>query len=176
MGHHSPIISRLHPTGRRGFTLLEGLLAAVVLAILVLGVCGTLSESYTQSEFTTANATAVSLARQLADEMVSKPMGSMSSSLGPGAYTSRSQYTQIINYHTYSDTSTSIPPLGSGSPVDATGADSYTRSVSVVSATPSIDSSPVVPTDFAIVTVTITAPNGQTVSIPQFVANYPIQR
>jgi len=157
VGHRLPVISRLHSIGRRGFTLLEGLLAAVVLAILVLGVCGTLSESYKQSEFTAANAAAVSLARQLADEITWSP------------------YTQISSYNNYSDKSTLVPLLEGGS-LNVTGSDNYTRSVTVVSATPSIDPSPAVPTDFAIVTVKVTAPNGQIVAIPQFVANYPIQR
>jgi len=133
------------------------LLAAVVLAILVLGVCGTLSESYKQTEFTAANAVAVSLARQLADEITWSP------------------YSQISSYNAYSDTSTSVSLL-KGSSLNVTGSDSYSRSVSVASATPSIDPSPAVPTDFAIVTVKVTAPNGQIVAIPQFVANYPIQR
>jgi prepilin-type N-terminal cleavage/methylation domain-containing protein len=155
---------------RAGFTLLEGLVASVILAILVLGVAGSLSAAYQESQATTANATAVILARQLADEIVSRPFdGTVVGQSGP-----RSAFTDIGNYNNYSDNSTSIPSLGEGT-VDVTGADSYRRTVSVVQgAMPSIDSvSPT--TDFAIVTVSVTCPNGQVVSIPEWVANYSIQ-
>lgn len=161
------------PRRRRGFTLLEGLIASVILAILVLGVAGSLSAAYQQSHVVSTNATAVLLARQLADEIVSKPF-SPTDTLGSGGLASRSLFTDVSNYNNYSDTSTSIPLLAGGS-VDVTGSEAYNRSVSVtVGAQPSIDSvSPA--TDFAIVTVTVTCPNGQIVSIPELVANYLIQ-
>ncbi len=161
------------PPRLRGFTLLEGLVASVILAILVLGVAGSLNAAYQQSQAVTTNATAVLLARQLADEIVSKPF-SPSDALGSGGLTSRSLFTDVSNYNDYSDSSTSIPLLAGGS-VDVTGSEAYNRSVSVaVGAQPSIDSvSPA--TDFAIVTVTVTCPNGQIVSIPEFVGNYQIQ-
>jgi prepilin-type N-terminal cleavage/methylation domain-containing protein len=158
---------------RRGFTLLEALAASVVLSILVLGVCGTLTESYEQSAVVQSNGTGVALARQLADEITSRQLGS---SLGPGSYTSRAQYTTVCNYNGYSDTSTAIPLLEGGTPLNATKPDTYSRSVTVsLGARPSIDStSP--STDFAIVTVSVTGPWGQTVTIPKFVCNYAIQR
>jgi prepilin-type N-terminal cleavage/methylation domain-containing protein len=161
------------PRQRRGFTLLEGLVASVILAILVLGVAGSLSAAYQQSAVVDANATGILLARQLADEIVSKPF-SPSNSLGSGGLTSRGLFTDVSNYNNYSDTSTSIPLLGGGS-VDATGSEAFARSVSVaVGAQPSMDSVSA-PDNFAIVTVTVTCPNGQTVSIPELVANYSIQ-
>jgi type II secretory pathway pseudopilin PulG len=158
---------------RGGFTLLEGLTASVILAILVLGVFGSLSAAYQQSAAVRASATGILLARQLADEIVSKPYNPLNS-LGAGGLTSRSLFTDISNYNSYSDSSTSLPLLGGGT-LDATGSDSYARNVSVtVGATPSIDA--VSPTsDFAIVTISVTCPNGQTVSIPELVANYSIQ-
>lgn len=155
-----------------GFTLLESMVAAVVLAILVLGVCGALSESYQQSETVQSTGTAVLLATQLSDEITSKPMGS---TLGPGSLTSRSQYTTVANYNGYADNSTALPMLD-GSSLDVTGSDNYTRSVAVtIGARPSIDTvSPT--TDFAIVAVTVTGPDGHSVSIPKFVTNYSITR
>jgi prepilin-type N-terminal cleavage/methylation domain-containing protein len=162
-----------HGARRRGFTLLEGLTAAVILAILVLGVFGSLCAVYQQNASVRANATAILLARQLTDEIVSKPYNS-SDTLGSGGLGSRSLFTNVSNYNSYSDSSTSMPLLEGGS-LDVTGADVYSRSVSVaVGVTPSIDSvSPT--TDFAIVTVSVTCPNGQVVSIPELVANYSIQ-
>jgi prepilin-type N-terminal cleavage/methylation domain-containing protein len=158
---------------RRGFTLLEGLTAAMILAILVLGVFGSLSAAYEQSASVRANATGILLARQLADEIISKPFNP-TNSLGAGGLASRSLFTDVSNYNNYSDTSTSMPLLAGGT-LNVTGSDAYNRSVSVaVGATPSIDAvSPT--TDFAIVTVSVTCPNGQIVTIPELVANYSIQ-
>jgi type II secretory pathway pseudopilin PulG len=158
---------------RGGFTLLEGLMAAVILSILVLGVFGSLCAAYEQSASVRANATGILLARQLADEIISKPFNP-TNSLGAGGLASRSLFTDVSNYNNYSDASTSMPLLAGGT-LNVTGSDAYNRSVSVaVGATPSIDAvSPT--TDFAIVTVSVTCPNGQIVSIPELVANYSIQ-
>jgi prepilin-type N-terminal cleavage/methylation domain-containing protein len=157
---------------RRGFTLMEGLIASVVLAILALGVIGSLSTAYEQSQYVHDQATSLMLGRQLMDEIVSKSFSS-TNPLGTGG--TRSTFANVSAYNSYSDTSTSMPLLGGGS-LDVTGSEPYTRSVSVATGTkPSIDSlSP--STDFAIVTVTVTCPNGQTVSIPELVAKYSIQR
>jgi Tfp pilus assembly protein PilV len=169
----APIKILARRSRRRAFTLMEGLTAAVILAILVLGVAGSLNAAYQQSEVVGANATAIMLARQLADEIVSKPFNP-TNTLGPGGLSSRSLFTDVSNYSGYSDASTSMPLLAGGS-IDVTESDIYNRQVSVsVGVQPSIDGvSPA--TDFAIVTVTVTCPNGQTVSIPELVANYSIQ-
>jgi prepilin-type N-terminal cleavage/methylation domain-containing protein len=157
---------------RRGFTLLEGLIAAVVLALLVLGVAGALSASYEQSASVRATSTAINLARQLADEIVSKPFDS-SDTLGGGG--PRSAFANVSAYHNYTDNSTALPMLSGGS-LDVTGSDAYVRKVTVQpGAQASIDlTSPA--TNFAIVTVKVTTPTGEVVSIPEFVANYPISR
>lgn len=162
-----------------GFTLMEGLIASVVLAILVLGVCSTLATSYQQAIIVKNNAAGIILARQLADEITSKPLADPntgSTALGPDTgMTTRSTFTRVTNYSGYSDTSTSMPLMAGGT-LDVTGSDLYSRSVNVVvGAKPSIDTaSPT--TDFSIVTVQVTGPDGQTVGIPKFVAKYAIQR
>jgi prepilin-type N-terminal cleavage/methylation domain-containing protein len=160
----------------RGFTLLEALAASVVLAILVLGVCSMLTSAYEQSDAVRLMGASSMLARQLSDEITAKPMQDPSRSLGPETgMTARSQYVYVTNYNGYSDQSTAMPLLEGGT-LDATGADVYSRStVVVVGAKPSIDTSS--PTsNFGIVTVTVTAANGQSVSIPTFVTNTPVQR
>jgi len=157
------------------------LIAAVVLSILVIGVCGVLSESYEQTQAAQSNAVGVTLATQLADEIASKPMADPvtgSTTLGPDAgmiATERSTFTRVTNYNAYTDTSTALPLLEGGS-LDVTGLDAYSRSVAVVvGAKPSIDT--LSPTgNFAIVTVKVTYPDGNSVSIPKFVANYSVQR
>jgi Tfp pilus assembly protein PilV len=157
---------------RAGFTLLEGLFAAVILAILALGIVGSLSASYQQSQAVRASSTATALARQLVDEIVSKPFSS-DDFLGNGG--ARSTFTNVSAYNNYSDTSTTLPLLEGGT-LDVTGQDSYARQCTVtVGAKPSIDTaSPT--TDFAIVTVNVTCPDGQTISVPEFVATYTIPR
>jgi prepilin-type N-terminal cleavage/methylation domain-containing protein len=162
---------------RAGFTLLEGLIASVVLAILALGVAGSLSASYQQSEAVRANSTAVTLARQLSDEIVSKPFVP-TDALGSGGV--RSAFTGISAYNNYSDASNAMPLLAGGSPLDVTGSDVYTRQASVVAnGQPTVNGTADVKsptTDFAIVTVNVTCPDGEIVSIPEFVANYAINR
>jgi len=151
---------------------MEGLFAAVILAVLALGILGSLSASYQQSQAVRASSTAVVLARQLIDEIVSKPF-SPSEALGSGG--TRSTFTGVSAYNGYSDTSTAMPLLEGGT-LDVTSEDNYTRQAAVsVGVKPSIDTaSPA--TDFAIVTVNVTCPDGQVVSIPEFVANYAIPR
>ncbi len=157
---------------RTGFTLLEGLIASVVLAVLALGVVGSVSTSYQQSQSVRASSTAVTLARQLTDEIVSKPYDP-TDVLGTGGV--RSTFTGVSAYNEYSDNSNALPMLEGGT-LDVTGEDNYTRQAAVVvGARPSIDgTSPA--TDFAIVTVNVTCPDGQIVSIPELVANYSIPR
>ena len=71
---------------------MEGLTASVVLVILVVGVVGSLSTSYQQSQSVRANSTAVTLARQLVDEIVSKPFDGDAAGTGAGA---RSTFTDV---------------------------------------------------------------------------------
>ncbi|MGD0769683.1 MAG: hypothetical protein ABSB42_15980 [Tepidisphaeraceae bacterium] len=151
---------------------MEGLTASVVLVILVVGVVGSLSTSYQQSQSVRANSTAVTLARQLVDEIVSKPFDGDAAGTGAGA---RSTFTDVSAYNGYSDTSTAMPLLNGGT-LDVTGDDNYARQTTVVvGAQPTINGTPdnVSPaTDFAIVTVNVTCPDGQIISIPEFVAKY----
>jgi prepilin-type N-terminal cleavage/methylation domain-containing protein len=170
-----PIKKSARPIVRRGFTLMEALVASVVLLILALGVVGSVSTAYEQSQFVHDSATSLSLAKQLMDEIVSKPYVPADALGTTGNTGPRSAFTNVSAYNKYSDASTSMPML-TGATLDVTGSESFVRSVSVSKGTkPSIDTAS--PTnDFAIVTVTITNPDGQTVSVPELVANYSIQR
>ena len=182
MGRFAPVSKTIlarQCARRRGFLLLDGMIASVILALLVLGVCEMLSAAYLQTDILNTNASSNLLVRQLTEEIFSKPMADPSTgstALGPDAgMSSRSAYTRITNYNGYSDVSTALPSEAGGT-VDATGAASFARSVAVtVGARPSIDSSTSA-TQFAIVAVTITAPNGQKFVVNEFAANYPIQR
>ena len=56
-----------------GFTLVESLIATVILAIAVVGIAGTLAATYQQSKEQTSSAEATQLARQLMEEISAKP-------------------------------------------------------------------------------------------------------
>jgi type II secretory pathway pseudopilin PulG len=162
---------------RSAFTLLEGLAASVVLAILVIGVFGSLDAAYQQEGIVRVSGTAVMLARQLSDEITSKPLADPttgSTTLGPdGGMSTRNTFTRVTNYHNYADSSTALPMLGGGT-IDATSSDAYWRQVSVVvGVKPSVDT--LSPTgDFGIASVVVSRPDGQSVTISKFVARYAI--
>jgi hypothetical protein len=146
----------------------------VVLVILVVGVVGSVSTSYQQSQSVRATSTAVTLARQLVDEIVSKPFDGNPPGTSSGA---RSSFTDVSAYNGYCDNSSTLPLLEGGT-LDVTGEDNYSRQTAVVvGAQPTINGAPdnVSPaTDFAIATVNVRCPDGQIISIPEFVAKYPI--
>ncbi len=168
----------------------------MVLSILVIGVCGVLSQSYQQTQASQSNATGVLLAQQLADEIASKPMADPttgSTTLGPDTgMTTRATFTRATNYDGYTDTSTALPLLAGGSmnvtnPQNFPGNFVYTRSVLPLSGATSMVGAKVMcngtlydtlspTTNFAIFTVTVTCPDGNSVSIPGFTANYSVQR
>jgi prepilin-type N-terminal cleavage/methylation domain-containing protein len=158
---------------RRGFTLLEGLVASVILVILVIGVAGALSSSYQQGDAIAASSSAVTLARQLMDEVVAKPFVS-SDALGNGSG-ARSTYTNISAFNEYSDSSNALPLLEGGT-LDVTSSQNFSRGVKVsVGAQPSIDTTTPA-SNFGIVTVLVTGPDGEEISVPEFVAEYAIPR
>src|SRR5205085_9332145 len=68
--------TQCHPMGgrRRGFTLAESLTASVVLAASVVAISGAMSASYQQSSQQGETAVALDLARELMEEIASKPM------------------------------------------------------------------------------------------------------
>ena len=156
------------PRRARGFTLAESLIASVVLAASVIGIASTLSASYQQSSVRGNTANALALAQQLMEEIASKPMEvSGTNQLGWSAgFTNRANYDTIDDYNGYTDVSSSIT-TGSGSTIDLGDGGSYTRTVTVTSnARPSAITTGVAQ-DFMLVTVTVSMPHDQSVSISQ---------
>src|SRR5215212_511480 len=73
---------------RKGFTLAEGLVASVVLAVAVGGIIAPISASYQQTQTVKQSSIAISMAQQLMDEILSKPFADpsdLSTTLGPEA-------------------------------------------------------------------------------------------
>src|SRR5258706_6431882 len=93
---------------RLGFTLAEGLLAVAVLAVAVGGIMAPISASYQQTRTVSQTTTAISLAQQLLDEILSKPFvdpTDLSTTLGPEAdEPGRASFDNIDDYHGYHDT------------------------------------------------------------------------
>jgi prepilin-type N-terminal cleavage/methylation domain-containing protein len=178
-----PAATRLMTSPRRsrgrGFTILESLLAAAVLTILAAGVGQLLAASYQQTLAENQTATAVALGRQLLEEIACKPLldpaTGNTTPLATAKTGARSAFTGAGDYNLYSDHSTSLTTLG-GATENVTTGQTYTRSVSVqLGATPTGDS--VSPTsDFAVVTVTVTTPLGQTVKLQRLLTNYVFTR
>jgi type II secretory pathway pseudopilin PulG len=165
---------------RRGFTLTEGLIAAVILAAAVGGMLAPMSATYQQSRIIKQSNIAISMAQQLLDEVVSRHFldpNDSSMVKGPDSgEATRSTYDNIDDYHNYSDTtdpaaSNSIKTL-SGDAIDWKSSEVYTRSVNIeYRATPTGPAT--ASGDFAMVTVKVRMPSGQSVSVSRLVARYP---
>jgi hypothetical protein len=177
MAFPSPAIKRR--PGRGGFTLVEALMASIVLSILVFGMGAELCAANEQAAFLQNEATSVALGRQLLDEIVCKPLANPSTGITTPTSTalteSRSLFVAVGDYNLYSDTGSAMSML-SGTTVDGTSGQNFTRSVSVtLSAKPSGDSAS--PTsDFGLVTVTVTAPGNESVVLSRVVTNYTFTR
>ena len=175
----SPPSNQMRLRGR-GFTLAEALIASVVLAVAVVGIMGPLSATYQQSRNQDESRIAVSLGRQLLEEIVSKPFvdpSDFSTTLGPEADESgRSAFDNVDDYNGYHDSTDSsatdfIKRLD-GSSLPWTGNQIYRRSVAVeYRTTPS--GSATASGNFVMVTVTVTGPSGQTYVARRLAARYP---
>jgi prepilin-type N-terminal cleavage/methylation domain-containing protein len=162
---HSPNIDRFR---RRGFTLVESLIASVVLAVAVVGIAGTLAASYQQARDQVSVAEATQLARQLIEEISARPFevpaGSPSNAVGWSAGNpNRAIYDDISDYHGYTDNSTSITTQAGV--VQSFGtAGPYERFVTVTEGpVPQGHTAPAI--DFKQVKVTVTRPGGSAVVI-----------
>ena len=171
--------TRITRTSRRaaGFTLAEAMIASVVLAVAVIGISWTLAASYQQNEVRGNKTTALSLAQQLMEDIASKPMDPPASGDHGGwaaGYTNRSLYDTIDDYNGYTDTSSALP-MGDGTTIDAGDGGSYTRSVTVTgNALPSGLTG--TSSDFMLVTVTVSMPQHQSMSLAQLFTRATILR
>lgn len=146
---------------RSGFTLIESMMASVVVAIALIGVSGMLASSSDQSQVTKEISNAILLAQQLMEEIAGKPLLETdgSHSLGPEASeTSRILFDNVDDYHNYSDYSSAVKD-SNGNWFALGDGQQYARKVTVeYRSTPTTANAN---GDFALVTVTVTAPGGQ---------------
>jgi Tfp pilus assembly protein PilV len=163
----------------RGFTLAEGMLAVVVLAMAAGAMMGPLSASYQQTRTMAQSTTAISMAQQLLDEILSKPFvdpSDLTTTPGPEAdEPSRASFDNIDDYHGYHDTTDTTAAnaikTSSGQTVAWNSPDTYSRAVTVeYRATP--DGPAVAVGDYLVVSVKVTMPHGHEVTVQRLACRF----
>ena len=159
----------------RAFTLAESLIASVVLAAAVIGIAGSLSASYQQSEFQEDSATALDLARELMEDVSAMPFDPPGGTNAAGwpTVTDRTKYDTIDDYNNYQDVSDATK-LFNGTTKDVANAGGFTRTVGVVYGVPAGLTGNT--NDFAMVSVTVQAPNGRSVKLQQLCTRVTVVR
>jgi len=164
---------------RRGFTLAEGLIAVLVLSLAVGAMMGPISASYQQTRTVQQTTTAVTMAQQLLDEILSKPFvdpSDLSTTLGPEAdETSRAAYDNMDDYNGYHDTTNATASdamkTASGTAITWNSNDVYSRAVTMeYRATP--DGTAVAAGDYLMVKVTVTMPHNNKVTVQRMACRY----
>jgi hypothetical protein len=151
---------------RGGFSLAEGLVASAILAIAVVGIAGPLGAAHEHANILQERSAAIVLARQLLGEIAAKPLldGGTTCHLGPEAgETDHTKYDSADDYNGYADSTATMRDL-SGNLVGFDTANPYNRAVTVQYRT-TIGGAATTSGDFALVTVTITTPHKQLVSV-----------
>ena len=164
---------------RRGFTLAEAMIAVLVLALAVGAMMGPISASYQQTRSVQQTTTAVTMAQQLLDEILSKPFvdpTDLSTTLGPEAdETSRALFDNMDDYNGYHDTTNATASdtmkTSSGAAISWNSSDVYSRAVTMeYRATP--DGPPVASGDYLMVQVTVTMPHNVKVTVQRMACRY----
>jgi prepilin-type N-terminal cleavage/methylation domain-containing protein len=179
----------------RGFTLVEAMVASVVLAVAVLGASTAIVASQQQNLVQQEDSAAVALARQLIEEIASRPLSLPDATPGWPTVTDRSSYDTISDYSGYTDTVTlpiyhtnsvsntanftsALPagtPITTGASSVALGANQYLRTVIVTYPT-SIFGATVTSGDFAVVVVTVHGANDVGVTLSRVLGEVSLTR
>jgi Tfp pilus assembly protein PilV len=164
-----------------GFTLIEALIAAVILAAAVGAMVAPMSATYIQTRTIQQTNIALSMAQQLLDEVVSRhyadPTDASVVTLGPdSAESGRATFDNMDDYHGYQDSTdpsaSNAMKTISGDAIDWKTTDVYRRSVTVeyrnTPAGPAVAAG-----DFILISVEVTMPTGQKLSVARLIAKYP---
>jgi Tfp pilus assembly protein PilV len=163
----------------RGYSLPEAMIASVVLALCVVSVAGVLSASHQQSQYLSHESQAISLGRELIEDIAATPFNDPDDAASrdrgpdnPAEAAGRSHFDNLDDFHAYTDTSDEIESL-SGATVDASAGlgGTFTRTATVsyreVPAGPTTDDG-----QYALVTVTVTTPGGRDVTFHHLATAY----
>ena len=163
---------------RNAFTIVESMLASVVLATAVVGISGALATSYQQNSSIRERGTLVLLARSLSEEIAGTPYTNALGLFGDGwaaGKKDRRQYDDVFDYNGFTDRSPFTSISATGISLDY-GAD-YSRIVTVQPlATPSTTAASPALGQFARVTVRVQSPSGHQVTLNRWVARVDIER
>ena len=152
----------------KAFTLIEGLIATVVLGLSVVGILSMVSASHMAAATVAEDGMALTLARSLGEELAGKPFAPGPNPGWSAGVQVRAGYDDAFDYHGYTDTTTALTTIG-GTPVPAAaGGKVYTRAVTV---TAGVTMPGVVRTgELALVTVTVTPPTGGPVVLRRLIS------
>ncbi len=163
---------------RNAFTIVESMLASVVLATAVLGISSGLATSYQQNGSIRERGIMVQLARSLSEETASMPYTNALGLFGGGwnaGQKNRRLYDDVFDFDGYTDQSPFTSIATTGIALDY-GAD-YSRTVKVEPlATPSTTAISPELSNFARVTVCVRSPSGHQVTLHRWVARVDIKR
>jgi prepilin-type N-terminal cleavage/methylation domain-containing protein len=184
----------------RGFTLAESLIASVVLAIAVVGVSGALIAAQKQSQAQEDDAVAVTLARQLLEEIASYPLKFPDGSTGATGWptlTNKSSFDTVDDFNGYRDlvatsyerersgngtesfSSFSAKPsstvIAPGASLDPLTAWQYRREVSVTYPTSAFGAT-LSSGDLVLVTVKVSSATGRQLEISRVIAKTAVVR
>lgn len=150
---------------RSAFTLVEALIASVVLATTVIGITMALSASYQTNAHLEEAGASTALARQLLEEIASRPyLDPVTQLIAPPGNGNRSTYTSLGQYQGYTDQTDSMTTLG-GATVPTIDSGTYTRSVEIQWRDDPAGSGVAANNDMALVTVRVTTPMGRVIEI-----------
>src|SRR6185436_405696 len=164
---------------RRGFTLAEGMIAVLVLTVAVGAIMGPISASFQQTRTVQQTTTAITMAQQLLDEILSKPFidpSDQTTTLGPEADEGgRAQFDNIDDYHGYHDTTNAnasdAMKTVSGSTLAWNTSDIYSRAVTMEYRN-TLDGAAVASGDYLVVTVTVTMPHNNKVIVQRMASRF----
>lgn len=189
---------RTRPTSRAGFTLAESLIASVVLAVAVVAVSGSIIASQQQTLASEGDSFAVSLGKQLIEEIASTPLNYADATAGFPTVTDRTTYDSAYDFNGYTDRVTnavhhtsdltetgtfstatpSVTVVTSGTPTPA--AEEYVRTVTV--SYPSsifgktVAASDFAAGDFALVKVNVKGGKGANVTLSRILSKTTVTR
>ena len=159
---HAPD-ARVAAKPRKGFLLMEAMIASVILSVAAIGIVDLLLSAQQQQQALQQNATATMLARQLMEEIAAKPFGP-STPVVP-----RAQITYANQYNGYHDTTAGMNTL-SGEAISPGNGELFSRAVTITNAAaPAGSTAPV--SDLQLVTVNVTTPGKQTVALSRLLTN-----
>ena len=154
----------------RGFTLIEAMIASVFLAISVVGVSSALMASSNQSRQTDETSTAQGLAHELLEEMTARSFVAQPNQGHSAGVISRLNYDDVADYDGYTDNTTTGITTLQGTPIAIGDGVTYTRTAAFeYRATPG--GSKITSGDFGMATVTVTTPEGTSITLQRFLTN-----